>query len=126
MLIFLFNFSGELVLSTTYGLEIASKDDKYIELAKAAVDSILPTLNPGTHLVDFIPALKYIPDWVPGAKFKNTAKECRVLIQTMRDSPYEDAKHQIVSVIFIPHTNVYGSSSTRCLGEWNRKIILLF
>ena len=120
-----FSFSGELVLSTTYGLEIASKDDKYIKLAKAGVDPILPALNPGTYLVDFIPALKYIPDWVPGAGFKKTAKECRVRLQIMRDSPYEDAKHQIVSAIFIPHTNLYGSSSTR-LGERNRKIIFLF
>jgi len=82
-------------------------------MAKAGVDPILPALNPGTYLVDFIPALKYVPDWVPGAGFKKTAKECHVLLQTMRDSPYEDAKRQIVRAIFILHSNLYGSSSTR-------------
>ena len=127
MLVSRFSFSGEVILSTTYGLEIASKDDKYIRLAKKALDPVVSALIPGTYFVDFIPALKYVPDWVPGAGFKKTAKEIRFLAQIVRDSPYEDAKRKIVSAIFIPHTNVYGSSSTHfCLGKWNSKAIFLF
>jgi len=91
------SFSGEVILSTTYGLDITSKDDKYITLAKAGVDPVVPALNPGTYLVDVIPALKYVPDWVPGAGFKKTAKKCQLLAQAMKNSPYEAAKCVIVS-----------------------------
>ncbi|KIM42409.1 hypothetical protein M413DRAFT_18664 [Hebeloma cylindrosporum] len=87
------HFSGEVILSTTYGLDIASKDDKYITLAKAGVDPVVPALNPGTYLVDVIPALKYVPDWVPGAGFKKTAKKCYLLAQAMKNSPFEAAKY---------------------------------
>jgi len=105
MLISRFSFSGEVILSTTYGLEIASKDDKYIKLAKQALDPVVPALNPGTYFVDVIPALKYVPDWVPGAGFKKTAMKCRVLAHIVRDSPYEDAKREIVSTTSIPRTS---------------------
>jgi hypothetical protein len=97
-----FSFSGEVILSTTYGLDIASKDDKYIKLAKAGVDPVVPALNPGTYLVDVIPALKYVPDWMPGAGFKETAKKCNLLAQAMKNSPFEAAKCEIVSSLVIP------------------------
>lgn len=97
-----FSFSGEVILSTTYGLDIALKDDKYIKLAKAGVDPVVPALNPGTYLVDVIPALKYVPDWMPGAGFKKTAKKCHLLAQAMKDSPFEAAQYEIVSSLVIP------------------------
>ena len=91
-----FSLSGESILSTAYGLEIKSKTDKYIALAKAGVDPCVPALIPGTFLVDVIPALKYVPDWLPGARFKRLAKKWRLLALAMRDIPYENAKQEIV------------------------------
>ena len=91
-----FSLSGESILSTAYGLEIKSKTDKYIALAKAGVDPCVPALIPGTFLVDVIPALKYVPDWLPGASFKRMAKKWRRLALAMRDIPYENAKQEIV------------------------------
>jgi hypothetical protein len=36
--------------------------------------------RPGKYLVDLIPALKYVPEWVPGAQdFKSTAREGRAM-----------------------------------------------
>ena len=103
-----FSFSGEVILSTTYGLDIALKNDKYITLAKAGVDPVVPALNPGTYLVDVIPALKYVPDWMPGAGFKKTAKRCHLLAQAMKNSPFEAAQCEIVSSLVIPWIHSYG------------------
>lgn len=85
------------MLSATYGLEIASKHDKYITIAEAGTEPVLTALIPGTFLVDFIPALIYVPDWLPGAGFKRKAREWRQSTFRMRDTPYEDAKREIVS-----------------------------
>jgi len=93
--------SGEAILSTAYGLEIASKTDKYIALAKAAVDPCVPALIPGTFLVDVIPALKYVPEWLPGASFRRMAKKWRGLALALRDIPYENAKHEIVRCLMM-------------------------
>lgn len=85
------------MLSATYGLEISSKHDKYITMAEAGLEPVLTALIPGTFLVDVIPALKYVPDWLPGAGFKRKAREWRQLALKMRDTPYEHAKRKVVS-----------------------------
>ena len=69
-------------------------------MAKAGVDPCVPALIPGTFLVDVIPALKYVPEWLPGARFKRMAKEWRCLALAMRDIPYENAKQEIVRFFF--------------------------
>ncbi|KAF8954906.1 cytochrome P450 [Flammula alnicola] len=89
------HLSGEAILSAAYGLEIATKTDKYIAMAKAGVDPVVSALIPGTYLVDIIPALKYVPGWLPGAGFKRKAKEWHRLALAMRDVPYESAKQEI-------------------------------
>ncbi|KAF8908618.1 cytochrome P450 [Gymnopilus junonius] len=87
--------SGEAILSSTYGLKIASKHDKFITIAKAGIDPVVPALIPGTFLVDILPALKYVPEWFPGASFKRKAKEWRRLALEVRDTPFEQAKREI-------------------------------
>ncbi|KAJ3497709.1 hypothetical protein NLJ89_g10312 [Agrocybe chaxingu] len=89
------HLSREVVPSTTYGLEIASKTDRYITLAKEGVDPVLPALVPGTYLVDVLPILKNVPEWLPGAGFKRKAKEWCRLALAMRDIPYTAAKQEI-------------------------------
>ncbi|PPQ67743.1 hypothetical protein CVT26_007030 [Gymnopilus dilepis] len=88
--------SGEAILSSTYGLEVTSKDDKYIAIAKEGIDPVALALIPGTFLVDVIPALKYVPEWMPGASFKRKAKRWRQSALNVRDIPFEDAKREIV------------------------------
>ena len=70
-------------------------------MAKAGVDPCVPALIPGTFLVDMIPVLKYVPDWLPGASFKRMAKKWRRLALAMRDIPYESAKQEIVRSLMI-------------------------
>jgi len=54
-------------------------------------------LVPGTYLVDMLPWLKYIPEWVPGAGFQRRAREWSALAMRMADLPFADAKRRIVS-----------------------------
>ncbi|CAA7268406.1 unnamed protein product [Cyclocybe aegerita] len=89
------HLSGEIILSSAYGLDIASKSDKYIRLAKEGVKPALPALIPGTYWVDFMPFLKYVPEWFPGAGFRRKANEWKRLTLAMRDTPFEVAKNEI-------------------------------
>ncbi|CAA7268411.1 unnamed protein product [Cyclocybe aegerita] len=89
------SLSGEVILSATYGFDIVLETDKYIVMAKDGVDPVLPALIPGTYLVDFIPALKYVPEWFPGAGFRRKAKEWKKLTLAMRDVPFLVAKREI-------------------------------
>jgi hypothetical protein len=51
----------------------------------------------GTYLVDYIPILKYVPWWMPGATFKRKAREWRRLSREMLESQYNIVKQKMVS-----------------------------
>ncbi|KAG5733206.1 O-methylsterigmatocystin oxidoreductase, partial [Termitomyces sp. T112] len=87
--------AGETILGGTYGIEIQSKDDPYIKTAAKATHTLFTAAVPGAFLVDFLPILKYVPDWMPFADFKRKVKEWRNLASDMVNMPYDAAKRNI-------------------------------
>ncbi|KAH6905497.1 cytochrome P450 [Coprinopsis sp. MPI-PUGE-AT-0042] len=51
------------------------------------VDSFLVLLRPGRLLVDFIPALRFVPAWFPGAGWKREIDRVRVLADQVTNIP---------------------------------------
>ena len=49
----------------------------------------------------YIPQVKYVPAWLPGAQFKRDAKEWSRKAEAIRCTPFEFAKDLIVSLSFI-------------------------
>lgn len=45
---------------------------------------------------DYVPALKHIPPWFPGAYFKKQAQEWRVSVSEMVNRPFEMVKQKMV------------------------------
>ncbi|OCH88668.1 cytochrome P450 [Obba rivulosa] len=82
---------GANILSIAYGFEIAEKDDKHIEVAEMAMHALSEGLIPGTFWVDFLPFLKYIPAWVPGAGFQKKAAEWKESVIAMKEMPWANA-----------------------------------
>ncbi|PPQ88179.1 hypothetical protein CVT25_005144 [Psilocybe cyanescens] len=64
-----------IIMRVTYGYYIQSEDDPYLTVVLAAMTNFSKATAPGTFLVDFIPALKYMPRWMPGSGFLKTAEE---------------------------------------------------
>ncbi|KAF5349136.1 hypothetical protein D9756_009447 [Leucocoprinus leucothites] len=86
--------AGETIMSIAYGLDIKPKDDPYIQIAEQGVHALGIAAVPGTFLVDILPILKYVPEWVPGAGFKKKAREWAKLAMMMVDMPFEAAKKE--------------------------------
>ncbi|KAJ7596168.1 cytochrome P450 [Mycena floridula] len=59
--------AGGIILKVTYGYDIKPVDDEYVQLADEAIRRLSQAMNPGSFLVDFLPILKYVPAWFPGA-----------------------------------------------------------
>jgi hypothetical protein len=76
---------------------VADKDDSYVALADAAVQPMSRAGIFGTYLVDYIPILKYVPSWMPGASFKRQAHEWRRLAREMLESQFNIVKENMVS-----------------------------
>lgn len=85
-----------MALSLAYGLDIREDNDPYLNLSEEAVKSIGEAAVPGAFLVDVIPALKYVPEFFPGAGFKKKARIWKGMQEGMREIPYADTVKNIV------------------------------
>ncbi|EMD39273.1 hypothetical protein CERSUDRAFT_104492 [Gelatoporia subvermispora B] len=81
---------GVQILSVTYGIEPTASDDKYVGVLERAMYGINQAFHPGSFLVDYLPFLKYLPAWAPGAEFKKKAARWKVDSLAMRHVPWEN------------------------------------
>ncbi|KAJ7665043.1 cytochrome P450 [Mycena polygramma] len=82
----------DLIVQFTYGRKA---DAAYIQLAKRVMHQTGEALQPGRWAVNFLPALKYVPAWVPGAGFKRWAAEARLLFFEMTRKPFYRCKEEV-------------------------------
>ena len=100
--------NGRLTLSLAYGIRVLSKNDPFITLSERVAESLQSLSNPRTFLVDSISLFRYIPEYLPGAKWM--ARERRLLATRLRDAPFAAAQKDIVGVSFYLHTAVLTGS----------------
>ncbi|KAF8872113.1 cytochrome P450 [Infundibulicybe gibba] len=82
------------IMNLTYGIRVKENNDPYIEAVEASLEGFTEAGVPGAFLVDFIPILKYVPEWMPGARFKKKAAHWRDANYRMVEKPWEFAKSQ--------------------------------
>ncbi|KAJ7058080.1 cytochrome P450 [Mycena amicta] len=101
--------AGGFILDFTYGIQVQDDNDPYLELADKAIEGLAAASLPGAFLVEFIPILKYVPSWLPGASFKRKARRWRELSRDMLELPFLSTKRAMVSGTAAP------SFTTSCL-----------
>ncbi|KZT23350.1 hypothetical protein NEOLEDRAFT_558312 [Neolentinus lepideus HHB14362 ss-1] len=74
----------------SYGHEVKSKDDEFIQIAEKGVASIDAAGDVGAHIVDFFPWLRHVPDWMPGAGFKRVPPGTKEDMHTFVNQPFEE------------------------------------
>ncbi|KAF8642415.1 hypothetical protein AX16_009680 [Volvariella volvacea WC 439] len=84
--------AATIILYLTYGHEVAQQSNYFVLLVDKAVAGLANAGIFGTYLVDYIPILKHIPAWFPGAGFKRKAKEWRKASRGMVDEPFSLAR----------------------------------
>jgi hypothetical protein len=53
-------------------------------------------VSTGKYLVNVVPILKYIPEWMPGATFKRVAREIRAELDHIIEMPFENVLKDMV------------------------------
>ncbi|KIK64984.1 hypothetical protein GYMLUDRAFT_160389 [Collybiopsis luxurians FD-317 M1] len=95
-------YSAATILKVTYGTDVKSNDDLFVQLAHRAGSLTIQSGTPAASMVDYIPAMKYIPTWAPLADFKRNARIVKEAVDTMFNVPYEMVKSQMVSGTVFP------------------------
>ncbi|TDL20082.1 cytochrome P450 oxidoreductase OrdA-like protein [Rickenella mellea] len=95
--------TGAVILKISHGYTVEAKgNDPLVDLADDAVEHFSLSTTPGVWLVDVMPFLRYIPDWLPGAGFKRTASRSFKKANELADKPYAFVKRQMASGIATP------------------------
>ncbi|KAK7031915.1 cytochrome P450 [Favolaschia claudopus] len=89
------HMAGALVMEITYGIDVREAEDPYIKVAEGAMYGLSVASIPGAFLVDSVPALQYVPDWVPGAGFKRKAKEWKKLALELLEVPFKETQRNM-------------------------------
>ncbi|KAK1232695.1 hypothetical protein PQX77_004171 [Marasmius sp. AFHP31] len=88
--------AAAIILSVTYGItvdeEVDPHGDNFVTLADKALTGLAQAGIFGTYMVDYLPFLKYIPAWFPGAAFKRQAMKWREWTDEMVNRPFELVK----------------------------------
>ncbi|KAF7355964.1 Cytochrome p450 [Mycena venus] len=86
------SMAGMVILSTAYGIDVLPENDPHIDISEKALQAMASTGNRGSYLVDSLPFLKYVPEFLPGAGFKRQAREWFEAVDAMPDVPYDFVK----------------------------------
>ncbi|EGO22751.1 hypothetical protein SERLADRAFT_371048 [Serpula lacrymans var. lacrymans S7.9] len=87
--------AASVIMNVIYGIEIAPRNDRYIDIAEKALDGMAKAAAPGAFLVDVLPFLKYVPAWMPGAGFQRKAIAWKKAVLEMRDAPFEAVQNAL-------------------------------
>ncbi|KAG6847485.1 hypothetical protein H0H93_007829, partial [Arthromyces matolae] len=87
--------TAAIVLEICYGHQVADKGDEYVTLADRALAGVSTSGVFGSYMVDYIPLLKHVPTWMPGAGFKRQALQWRKLALEMLNQPFEMVKDRL-------------------------------
>jgi hypothetical protein len=72
-------------------------NDPLVDLADRTMVQFSAATVPGAWLVDILPFLEYLPNWMPGAGFKKTAQLWGQTLSDTATIPYEFVKQQMVA-----------------------------
>jgi hypothetical protein len=72
-------------------------NDPLVDLTDRTMVQFSAATVPGAWLVDMIPVLEYLPEWMPGAGFKKTARLWRQSLLETATIPYEFVKRQMAA-----------------------------
>ncbi|KAJ2917333.1 hypothetical protein MD484_g3041, partial [Candolleomyces efflorescens] len=87
-------FTG-VILRTTYGIKPKGNDDPLITQVNETTVGFSLAGRKGSFLVDLIPSLTYVPDWVPGTGWKKFAKYYREMSLLSRVEPFKHVQTMV-------------------------------
>jgi len=84
------------IMKSVYGMEIKDDNDPFYEIAEVSMSSLSIAGIFGTFYVDFIPFLKHLPQWFPGAGFLKLAKGWEKYVRALRGDCFMTLRKKMV------------------------------
>ncbi|KAH9981025.1 cytochrome P450 [Lactifluus volemus] len=112
---------GELILAMTYGYEPQGRNDRKIEIAKQLSSVGSQVALPGALLVNDLPFLRHIPEWLPWFSYKPLARECYNTGQKVMHEPIRFVKECMLNGTAQPSLALDNLQALEGLSETERR-----
>ncbi|EJD42957.1 putative CyP450 monooxygenase [Auricularia subglabra TFB-10046 SS5] len=89
------NLTASSIMKLTYDIEVEGGENPWVALADLAVEVLSESVIFGNYMVDWLPILRHIPAWFPGAGFKILGQESREVSRRVRLGPLDWVMQQI-------------------------------
>ncbi|KAK0185239.1 cytochrome P450 [Armillaria mellea] len=95
--------AGAIILRISYGYVTQEKNDPFVELAERTMNQFGLAASSGGFLANLIPICKHrvpvihIPDWFPGAGFKQIAREWASILNDFVEKPHNYVKQEMAA-----------------------------
>ncbi|KAG9048571.1 hypothetical protein FS837_012512 [Tulasnella sp. UAMH 9824] len=86
---------AENIIELTYGRRGDEEGRDYVKLNSYVMEVSIKAIE--GYIVDFVPALRYLPSWLPGMQFKRDAAKWKREIEDVRKATFERAKRSVTS-----------------------------
>lgn len=94
--LYIYRNARAVILKITYGWTLSDNDDLMVNTMQEAIDITAGLWQPGKWLVEFIPWLRFLPSWAPGAGFKRKAAIIKERMKALDQLGFNWTKKQIV------------------------------
>ena len=87
------------MLKILYDIDVEDEDDVYVEISEQALAGAVEGLVPGKFLVEFLPFLRHVPSWLPGATSQRLWEKWMAAGERLKNVPFNHTKTKLVCVI---------------------------
>ncbi|ESK86760.1 hypothetical protein Moror_15178 [Moniliophthora roreri MCA 2997] len=116
--------AAAIIIGVTYGHDIASTNDYFVQLAEKAIGTLDSWGRPSV-IVNIFPFMRHLPAWLPGCGFQHIMRQSRTWVDDMIEKPYALAIDRITVVAFASFflaMAIYPQVQKRAQGEIDRVI----
>ncbi|KAF9469506.1 cytochrome P450 [Collybia nuda] len=91
------HYSTTLILRISFGHEITSNGDIFLDVLKDAGQILRSSGPPGSTAIDFFPFLQYFPSWFPGTHYAEVARRARSTVKRVDNFPLAQVQEQMAN-----------------------------
>ena len=87
-------------MKVMYDINVKGKGDKYLRIAKDALEGAVEGMVPGKFMVEFLPFLRHVPPWFPLATSQRLWAKWQAAGETLKNAPFTEMKAKMVCTSF--------------------------
>ncbi|KAG6836285.1 hypothetical protein H0H93_009476 [Arthromyces matolae] len=84
-----------IIMQVTYGHEITSNDDPYMDITDKTSHALGNAGPPGGTPVDLFPFLRYMPSWFPGTYYAEFARSQKAVVDVLHNYPFDQVVKEL-------------------------------